>query len=150
MRESWQYNNLPNDFTSCASRYSIIFCTTVYHREWTITILLSTCLVYEFLNGLSTILYTDISCLGGVFAKNTSLETKFPSPFGSGNCSSLDWYFSQIPLPNMIYLYNIISCSEYMLCISRETIYCFMSERKIVHEWRNLFQVLQIFRIQEH
>ena len=45
--------------------------------------------------------------MGGVFAKNTSLETKFPSPFGSGNFSSLDWYFSQIPLPNMIYLYNI-------------------------------------------
>jgi hypothetical protein len=42
--------------------------------------------------------------LGGVFAKNTSLETKCPSPFGSGNFSSLDWYFSQIPLPNMIYL----------------------------------------------
>ena len=40
----------------------------------------------------------------GVFAKNTSLETKFPSPFDSGNCSSLDLYFSQIPLPNMIYL----------------------------------------------
>jgi hypothetical protein len=45
--------------------------------------------------------------LGGVFAKNTSLETKFPSPFGSGNFSSLNWYFSQIPLPNMIYLYKI-------------------------------------------
>jgi hypothetical protein len=44
--------------------------------------------------------------LGGVFAKNTSLETKFPSPFGSGNFSSLDWYFSQVPLPNMIYLYK--------------------------------------------
>ena len=42
--------------------------------------------------------------MGGVFTKNTSLETKFHSPFGSGNCSSLDWYFSQIPLPNMIYL----------------------------------------------
>jgi hypothetical protein len=25
---------------------------------------------------------------------------------GSGNFSSLDWYFSQIPLPNMIYLYK--------------------------------------------
>ena len=46
--------------------------------------------------------------MGGVFAKNTSLETKFPSPFGSGNFSSLDWYFSQIPLPNMIYLYIFI------------------------------------------
>ena len=23
------------------------------------------------------------------------------------NCSSLDWYFSQIPLPNMIYLFKI-------------------------------------------
>jgi hypothetical protein len=43
--------------------------------------------------------------LGGVFAKNISLQTKLPSPFGSGNCSSLDWYFSQIPLPNMIYLF---------------------------------------------
>jgi hypothetical protein len=42
--------------------------------------------------------------LGGVFAKNTSLETKF----GLGNFSSLDWYFSQIPLPNMIYLFNIV------------------------------------------
>ena len=28
-------------------------------------------------------------------------------PFGSGNFSSLDWYFSQIPIPNMIYLYKI-------------------------------------------
>ena len=39
-------------------------------------------------------------------------ETKFPSPFGSGNFSSLDWYFSQIPLPNMIYLFNY---TEYYL-----------------------------------
>jgi hypothetical protein len=45
--------------------------------------------------------------LGGVFAKNTSLEPKFPSAFGSGNTSSLDWYFSQIPLPSMIYLYIV-------------------------------------------
>ena len=30
----------------------------------------------------------------------------FP-PFGLGNFSFLDWYFSQIPLPNMIYLYII-------------------------------------------
>jgi hypothetical protein len=28
----------------------------------------------------------------------------------SGNFSSLDWYFSQIPLPNMIYLYKIPQC----------------------------------------
>jgi hypothetical protein len=34
--------------------------------------------------------------------------TKFPSPFGSGNFSSFDWYFSQIPLQNMIYLHKII------------------------------------------
>jgi hypothetical protein len=40
------------------------------------------------------------------FAKNTSLETKFHSPFGSENFSSLDLYFSQIPLPNMIYLFG--------------------------------------------
>ena len=44
----------------------------------------------------------------GICEKNTSLETKFPSPFGSGNFSSLDCYFSQIPLPNMIYLYKIL------------------------------------------
>jgi hypothetical protein len=50
-----------------------------------------------------------ISCLGGVFAKKTSLETNFASPFGLGNFSSLDWYFSQIPLPNMIYLFKIKS-----------------------------------------
>jgi hypothetical protein len=43
----------------------------------------------------------------GICEKNTSLETKFPSSFCSGNFSSLDWYFSQIPLPNMIYLYKI-------------------------------------------
>ena len=29
-----------------------------------------------------------------------------------GNFSSLDWYFSQIPLPNMIYLFNY---TEYYL-----------------------------------
>jgi hypothetical protein len=29
-----------------------------------------------------------------------SLETKFPSPFGSGNFSSLDWW------PNMMHLFN--------------------------------------------
>jgi hypothetical protein len=45
--------------------------------------------------------------LGGVFAKNTSLETKFPSALDSGNFLSFDWYFSQIPLTNMIYLYII-------------------------------------------
>jgi hypothetical protein len=27
--------------------------------------------------------------------------------FGWGNFSSLDWYFSQIPLPSMIYLYIV-------------------------------------------
>ena len=43
--------------------------------------------------------------LRGVFAKNASLETKISSPFGSGNALFLYWYFSQIPLPNMIYLF---------------------------------------------
>jgi hypothetical protein len=57
--------------------------------------------------------------LGGVFAENTSLETKFTSPFGSENFSSLDWYFSQIPLPNMT-LYNyillvMVICEKYRL-----------------------------------
>jgi hypothetical protein len=45
--------------------------------------------------------YADISCLGGVFAKNTSRETKnFPSRM------------TQIPLPNMTYLFNY---TEYYL-----------------------------------
>jgi hypothetical protein len=45
--------------------------------------------------------------LGGVFAKNISLETKFPSPFGSGNFSSLDWYFSaNAPPKHDISVYN--------------------------------------------
>jgi hypothetical protein len=39
-------------------------------------------------NNLNTIdFYTDISCLGGIFAKNTIRETK---NFGSGNFSSLE------------------------------------------------------------
>jgi hypothetical protein len=47
--------------------------------------------------------------------RKISLETKFSSPFGSRNFSSIDWYFSQIPLPNMIYLYKTIFVSEDML-----------------------------------
>jgi hypothetical protein len=33
---------------------------------------------------------------------------KFHSAFGSENFSSLDWYFSQISLPDMLYLYIMI------------------------------------------
>jgi hypothetical protein len=58
--------------------------------------------------------------LGGVFAKNTSLETKYPSPFGLGNFSSLDWYFSQIPFSNMIYQYKIGFVFEKMYKIDIE------------------------------
>ena len=57
--------------------------------------------------------------MGGVFAENTSLETKFPSPFGSENFSSLDWYFSQLPRPNMtLYKYILlvrVICEKYRL-----------------------------------
>ena len=35
-----------------------------------------------------------------------SLQTTSPSPFGSGNVSSLDWNVSQIPLVSMIYLFR--------------------------------------------
>ena len=68
--------------------------------------------------------HTDISCLRGVFAKKyQSRDDKFPDPNGEGNLvsrlvffegnfSSRDWYFSQIPLPNMIYLFNY---TEYYL-----------------------------------
>jgi hypothetical protein len=57
---------------------------------------------YDFANTISVIKQI-YHVWEGYLLKNTSLETKFPSPFGSGNFSSLDWYFSQIPLPNMIY-----------------------------------------------
>ena len=50
-----------------------------------------------------------------LFAKNDNLETKFPSSIGSGNVSSLDWYFSQIPLPNMIYLFIILSINLFRI-----------------------------------
>ena len=56
--------------------------------------------------------YTDISCLGGVFAKNTSLETKNIPSRKARKIYSQDWYFSQISLPNMIYLFNY---TEYYL-----------------------------------
>ena len=35
--------------------------------------------------------------------------------FPSQNFSSLDWYFSQIPLPNMIYLYITLFYLEYLI-----------------------------------
>ena len=41
----------------------------------------------------------------GVFAKNTSLETKFPSPFGLGKFFILTGIFCKYP-PNRIYLYK--------------------------------------------
>ena len=56
--------------------------------------------------------YTDISCLGGVFAKNTSRETKNFQSQMAREFQFQDWYFSQIPLPNMIYLFNY---TEYYL-----------------------------------
>jgi hypothetical protein len=56
--------------------------TCLHYREYIIPI-------YHVWEGY---LQTDISCLG--------------------NCSSLDWYFSQIPLPNMIDLFNY---TEYYL-----------------------------------
>ena len=56
--------------------------------------------------------YTDISCLGGVFAKYSSRETEnFPSRMAR-KIQSQDWYFSQISLSNMIYLFNY---TEYYL-----------------------------------
>jgi hypothetical protein len=60
-------------------------------------------LAFEIKLSNKTIICSVIKILG-IF----SLETKFTLPFGSGNFWSLEWYFSQIPLPNMIYLFNII------------------------------------------
>jgi hypothetical protein len=48
--------------------------------------------------------------------------------FGSGNFSSLDWYFSQIPFPNMIYLYKIL----------RKEIWTMDNKLKIYLEQNNL------------
>ena len=44
--------------------------------------------------------------MGGVFAKNTSRETKKIPSQKAEEIYSQDWYFSQIPLHNMIYLFN--------------------------------------------
>ena len=45
-----------------------------------------------------TVFYTDISCLGGVFAKNTSRETKqIPEPNGEGNLVSRLVFFANTP-----------------------------------------------------
>ena len=41
--------------------------------------------------------YTDISCLGGVFAKNTSQDEKFSEPNGEGNLVSRLVFFANIP-----------------------------------------------------
>jgi hypothetical protein len=42
--------------------------------------------------------YTDISCLGGAFAKNTSREMKkFPEPKGEGNLVSRLIFFTNTP-----------------------------------------------------
>jgi hypothetical protein len=42
-------------------------------------------------------LYTDISCLGEVFAKNTSRDGKFPEPNGEGNLVSRLVFFANTP-----------------------------------------------------
>ena len=58
--------------------------------------------------------WTDISCLGGVFAKNTSRETKnFPEPIGKVNLVSRLVFSANTPgPPNIIYLFNY---TEYYL-----------------------------------
>jgi hypothetical protein len=56
--------------------------------------------------------YTDVSCLGEVFAKNSSRETNNFTSRMAREIYSQDWYFSQIPLTNMIYLFNY---TEYYL-----------------------------------
>jgi hypothetical protein len=56
----------------------------------------------------------------GICEKYQTRDEKSPEPKGEGNLvsrlvgnfSSLDWYFSQIPLPNMVYRFNY---TEYYL-----------------------------------
>jgi hypothetical protein len=49
------------------------------------------------LTKMSNVFYTDISCLGGVFAKNTSRDGKFPEPNGDGNLVSRLVFFANTP-----------------------------------------------------
>ena len=48
----------------------------------------------------------------GICEKYQSRDEKFPEPNGLGNLVSRLFFFSQIPLPNMIYLFNY---TEYYL-----------------------------------
>ena len=52
-------------------------------------------------------LYTDIPCLGGIFAKNTTPGTgKISRAIAREIYLSRGWYFWQISRLNMVYLYN--------------------------------------------
>jgi hypothetical protein len=57
------------------------------------------------------IVYRYIMSGRGICGKYQSRDEKFPEPNGEGNLVSR-LYFSQIPLPNMIYLFNY---TEYYL-----------------------------------
>jgi hypothetical protein len=65
---------------------------------------------------------------------------KFHSPFSLGDISSLDWYFSQISLPNMIYLYNIFAVMMIYLfiihaCIfNSKSLYCATTSTLYIQE----------------
>ena len=72
---------------------------------------LNTIKIYLILSTIY-IFNTDISCLGEVFAKNTSREMKnIPEPKGEGNLVSRLVFFANTP-HNMIYLFNY---TEYYL-----------------------------------
>ena len=65
----------------------------------------SSCKRYYLFSQCSLIFGVNRYILGGVFAKNTSLETKFPR-LSALEMFRLWTYFSQIPLPDMIYLFR--------------------------------------------
>ena len=94
---------------------------------------------------IGIVIANTTSCLRGVFAKNTSLDTKFPSPFGSGNFSSLDWCFWQLPLPNMIYLYKI----GYNCFIIFQYYYLEIKSLKFVKLFENFMNILKSYEIFE-
>ena len=94
---------------------------------------------------IGIVIANTTSCLREVFAKNTSLDTKFPSPFGSGNFSSLDWYFWQLPLPNMIYLYKI----GYNCFIIFQYYYLKIKSLKFLKLFENFMKILKSYEIFE-
>jgi hypothetical protein len=68
-------------------------------------------------------------------------------PFSSGNCSSLDWYFSKIPLPTMIYLFNIYICNIFPSLQWSNQILFYRSITITPVMWPTFWTVIQVIHV---